>query len=355
MTPLRVAPLTPRAAGAVALLHLAGPAETLTDTLNRLTGSDDWADVPISHPRLARLADLDDGLVTRLSPTLAQLTPHGGVALLDAILDRLRGLGVTPGPRIEPALAFPEADSPIEADVLATLATAESPAAIPVLAAQPAIWRRWLADPDRTTPSPQPSLDRLLTPPTVVLVGRPNVGKSTLTNALTARPTAITSPLAGTTRDHLAADTTLPLPNADRLAVRLLDTPGLRRSTDPIEQRAIAAARDVITRADCLVALRDPDTDWPDDNALPRPPDLRVLNKADLAHQATAPDTLAVSARTGEGLPELAAAIVTTLDIPDLTKPASVPPWPFCATLRDALADAAFDWSAYLDDLTPRP
>ncbi|MEO0965640.1 MAG: GTPase [Planctomycetota bacterium] len=348
MTPLRVAPLTPRAAGAVALLHLAGPAETVTDTLNRLTGSDDWADVPISHPRLARLADLDDGLATRLSPTLAQLTPHGGVALLDAILDRLRGLGVTLDPRLEPALAFPEADSPIEADVLATLATAASPAAIPVLAAQPAIWRRWLADPDRTAPSPQPGLDRLLAPPTVVLVGRPNVGKSTLTNALTAHPTAITSHLAGTTRDHLAADTTLPLPNADHLVVRLLDTPGLRSSDDPVEQRAIVAARQVIADADCLVALRDPDIDWPDDNSLPRSPDLRVLNKADLAHQATAPDTVAVSARTGDGMLELTAAVITTLGIPDLSNPSELPPWPFCSTLRHGLADPALDWPTYL-------
>ncbi|MEM9253382.1 MAG: GTPase, partial [Planctomycetota bacterium] len=293
------------------------------------------------------------------SPTLAQLALHGGVAMVDEIVDRLTQLGARLTTPPAPSDAYPEADSPIEADMLATLATAASPAAVAVLAAQPAIWRTWHADPGRQPPAPQHGLDRLLTPPTVVLVGRPNVGKSTLTNALTARPTAIASPLAGTTRDHLAADTTLALPDNHRLAIRLLDTPGLRPSHDPIEQRAIAAARRAIADADCLIALRDPDTPWPDKDALPRPPDLRIINKADLADtpsdRSSDPHPMPVSALTGQGLTDLTAAIVATLGIPDLHAPHALPPWPFHPTLGHAIHDPAFDWPGYLDAADPQP
>ncbi|MEM6331739.1 MAG: GTPase [Planctomycetota bacterium] len=400
---LRVAVHTPRAAGAVGILHIAGPRESLNACLADFTPGTDWQGVALGRSRLCNLADLDEGLVTLLTTSaadtaVAQVTPHGGLALIDALVARLLDLGCVSDPQPTPTTTYPEATSPIEADALAAIADAASPAAIPVLAAQPAIWRAWhqsQAGAERsaapgipvsgtTTPAnplpPTTPLRHLLTPPTLVLLGRPNVGKSTLLNALTRRDAAIASPIAGTTRDHLTAETLLqletpnpkreapdahnqssPVPTSDfrlstslhTLAVHFLDTPGLRTSDDPIEQRAIAAARSAVQSADLLIAVRDPDTDFPDPAATPRPPDLRLLNKADLLNP-TALDLqtfnadLAVSAATRAGLAQFTRTLLDRLGLPDLADPLALPPWPFNATLQRALADPAFDWPAYL-------
>ena len=93
------------------------------------------------------------------------------------------------------------------------------------------------------------SLWWLLHPPRVAIVGRPNVGKSTLANQLFARERSITADLPGTTRDWVGE-----LADVNGLAVMLVDTPGLRDAADPIERAAIAGARGQIAAADLVVA-----------------------------------------------------------------------------------------------------
>ena len=65
--------------------------------------------------------------------------------------------------------------------------------------------------------------------------------------------------------------------------MRWTDTPGLRQSDDAIEQRAIEQANQVIAAADVLIVMRDPLIDWPKETALPRTPDVWVMNKMDRA------------------------------------------------------------------------
>jgi tRNA U34 5-carboxymethylaminomethyl modifying GTPase MnmE/TrmE len=95
------------------------------------------------------------------------------------------------------------------------------------------------------------------------------------------RAASIVADLPGTTRDWVGGLAELPTPLGE-LAVRWFDTPGLRQSADPIEQRAIELARPLLENADVLIAMTDPFTDWPDATTLPREPDLWVVNKADL-------------------------------------------------------------------------
>ena len=78
------------------------------------------------------------------------------------------------------------------------------------------------------------SLDHLLHPPRVAIVGAPNVGKSTLANQLFAQERSITADLPGTTRDWVGE-----IANIDGLAVTLVDTPGVRDTADAIEREAI--------------------------------------------------------------------------------------------------------------------
>ena len=134
----------------------------------------------------------------------------------------------------------------------------------------------------------------------IAVIGAPNVGKSSLVNALSRRDVAIVTAIPGTTRDVIEVAMDL-----DGLPVTLLDTAGLRDSDDPIELEGIARARARATAADFrLRVVDDPRTSTA--RTLEAGPTLIVLNKADLWPQVALPEgLLAVSAATGTGLDEL--------------------------------------------------
>ena len=136
----------------------------------------------------------------------------------------------------------------------------------------------------------------------VAIVGRPNAGKSTLLNALAGREAAITSHLAGTTRDVIEVRMDL-----NGLPVTVLDTAGLRDTDDVVEGIGVARAVERAGRADLRVFLCD-EAGLPDGLA-PEPDDLVVRGKADVTPGAG----LAVSGKTGQGVPELVAEITARL------------------------------------------
>jgi len=146
---------------------------------------------------------------------------------------------------------------------------------------------------------------------TVVIAGAPNVGKSSLFNALLGRRRAIVTDTPGTTRDALEAVT-----EADGWPVRLVDTAGLRDATETVERLGIEVSREYLGRADLVLVCGES----PEQLRLARTamagsspaPTLDVLTKADL-QRATAADAVRVSAETGEGLPDLVAAIAARL------------------------------------------
>ncbi|MES1924155.1 tRNA uridine-5-carboxymethylaminomethyl(34) synthesis GTPase MnmE [Salinisphaera sp. T31B1] len=86
----------------------------------------------------------------------------------------------------------------------------------------------------------------------VVILGRPNVGKSSLLNRLARRDTAIVTEIAGTTRDVLAEQLSI-----DGLPLTLIDTAGLRETDDPIEAEGVRRARAELTRADRVLLVFD--------------------------------------------------------------------------------------------------
>lgn len=310
---------TPPAPGAIALIQLGG--SDCAEVLQELTGAADW---PIGRLRLVPFGQIDEGLAGRVREDMAQIMPHGGMRVVQRLVDRLREIGVMPGEG-GPAMGFyPEATDWLEALMLRTLAGAASELAIDPLLAQPNIWRQagHVSDEDRAR---SVILNRLLTPPTVVLAGAANVGKSTLSNALVGRGMSISFDMPGTTRDYTAAQIDLA-----GLVVNWHDTPGLRETNDPIERKAIELAQRLINGADLLIAMTDGEHDWP---ALSRKPDLRVANKADIARRADA--DLSISAVTGEGLSELVTAVRDTLVNPEALADARHRPWVFSAQLEE--------------------
>ena len=138
---------------------------------------------------------------------------------------------------------------------------------------------------------------------TVVIAGPPNVGKSTLMNALAGRDVAIISPIPGTTRDLIEVFLDL-----RGYPVILVDTAGIRESHDPIEQEGVARARRRAESADLMLWLNDNGASPAPRRDLP----LLVRTKIDLeAADAPAEDAakLAISAKTGAGIDRLLDAI----------------------------------------------
>jgi tRNA modification GTPase len=138
----------------------------------------------------------------------------------------------------------------------------------------------------------------------VVLVGKPNAGKSSLMNRLSGEDTAIVTEIAGTTRDILRENIDI-----DGLAVELVDTAGLRDNPDIIEREGIRRAREAMANADAVLWIQDASDADPEPLAESVSHDVPVLvvrNKTDLAGIAKpAADSVEISAKTGAGLDEL--------------------------------------------------
>ncbi|MFZ4566502.1 MAG: tRNA uridine-5-carboxymethylaminomethyl(34) synthesis GTPase MnmE [Prochlorococcaceae cyanobacterium] len=144
----------------------------------------------------------------------------------------------------------------------------------------------------------------------VAIVGRPNVGKSSLLNALSRSERAIVTDLPGTTRDLVDSAVVI-----EGVPVTLLDTAGIRRTDDPVERLGIARSREALASADAVLLLHDLSEGWTAaDEALRAEvpagvPLLLVGNKADRA-EATPGPGLAISAREGSGLAALGQALL---------------------------------------------
>ena len=146
----------------------------------------------------------------------------------------------------------------------------------------------------------------------VVIAGRPNVGKSSLFNALVGTSRAIVTPLAGTTRDVLTEQL-----DVCGVPITLVDTAGLRESVEVIEKEGVRRAEQARQAAALtLLVLDASEPQGDDDRRLLQEvdgPRLVVANKADLPSAWRLPDALPVSATTGAGLDALRRAIVTAL------------------------------------------
>lgn len=157
----------------------------------------------------------------------------------------------------------------------------------------------------------------------MIIIGRPNVGKSSLLNLLSGQDAAIVTEVAGTTRDILREQI-----NIDGLAVELVDTAGLRSDPDRIEAEGIRRAREAISKADAILWIQDASAANQETINELEPtinedmPVIIVRNKIDLvdetAGEGGSPGTINLSAKTGAGIEALRTEIRRLAGFKDL-------------------------------------
>jgi tRNA modification GTPase len=144
---------------------------------------------------------------------------------------------------------------------------------------------------------------------TLAIVGRPNVGKSSLFNQLVQRERAIVTEVPGTTRDLVSETVSM-----NGVPVRLVDTAGIRDSMDAVERIGIERSYEALAEADLALLVFDVSQGWTIEEdrlyeRLRNRPTLLVANKSDLSESLTHPVVVRTSAVTGEGVEALRKAI----------------------------------------------
>ncbi len=272
----------PGAVGVIRLLAESG--EELFDMLG-------CRPVPLGDARVRAVFELDEMLVARPDEGCVLLMPHGGRAVMRAVVERLVALGLR-----EDALFAAGLQERLDE----AIAVAASPLAVDLLLDQP---RRWSEQGEENGLADEVMLSRLLTPPVVVAVGAANIGKSSLLNALAGRHAALAFDRPGTTRDAVGV-----LLDCAGLVVRWVDTPGLD-GTD-----AACLVSDAVRTADLVICCRDAGSIGTTPVIPPGVPVIHVATRSDRG--ASGGEGLHTSAVERSGLTSLVRAIRRTL-VPD--------------------------------------
>jgi small GTP-binding protein len=251
---------------------------------------------------------IDDPVVVQVDSRTIDLSLHGGVWVVEKVIELAKKEGFVAGP-----LLFPE---DIESEVERDLPYALTSQTIGLLLSQPDAWRHMIARHDTLQMRKalqDRCLETLLNPPVVAIVGAPNVGKSTLANRLFGQQRSITADLPGTTRDWVGEQV-----NLNGLVITLVDTPGWRQTDDPIEAQAIQQSGRIVGQASLILEVLD--ATQPPIRRFPQAHYV-ILNKCDEVVRLDNVDSsyIRISAKTGEGLSDLIHTILTHFDCEDLT------------------------------------
>ncbi len=253
----------------------------------------------VGRSGLRSLCGVDEGVVVRWNPTRVTLMAHGAPVVTAGIEAAFKNAGAVVDSTATIRERFPEARSLVEACALEVMSRCASGSCVDILLEQVALWETeapLLSERDAVY------LGRLLEAPTVVAVGRANVGKSTLLNALAAQSVSVVSPEAGTTRDRVGV-----LLDVDGLTVRWLDTPGVREGASAEEGLARRLAEEEIGGAALVVHCGDAHHGWLDEAWLGSVDVVRCSTRGDLG--AVEGAEVATAAESGAGVGALSRCV----------------------------------------------
>ena len=331
--------LTPRGRGAVATIRVHGESLSLATAINacfHAANKKTWEQQPVNRIVYGLWGDAnsEDLVLCRLDHNTVDIHCHGGMAAIDRILQDLQTQGCTISSSQDLAQ---KTERMLEVELQETMAAATTFRAAEILLRQSQGLLRNAFEsllPDETSPfAPeqfQTQIQNLLrwenlglhltSPWRVVLAGRPNVGKSSLINAVLGYDRSIVFDEAGTTRDVLTANTAI-----DGWPFQFSDTAGIRDQAAPLEAEGIQRAEQVLKEADCSIILIDTSQSvHPDDQRLLSQwsDSVVVAHKVDLPQLWDAPlpeHAISVSSKTNTGIDTLLNHLVKRLvpEVPD--------------------------------------
>ncbi|MFK7768806.1 MAG: GTPase [Mariniblastus sp.] len=333
--------LTPVGRGAVAVIALQGPdAETVLDRLFHPINGKTYSQ---TSPRKIIYGiwepTKEDLVILRRENLNFEIHCHGGNSAPSAILASLADLKISEKPAVEFLTGHGDAWT---VSVESALAKAPTERTARIILNQLALLPTTIKNVVELIRSGQTEIavsriDSLLTssqlskhllkPRSIVLCGQPNVGKSSLVNAIVGFQRAIVHDAAGTTRDVVSQRSAI-----NGWPVELKDTAGLRESTNDIEAKGIEKAKTQIQISDLKVCAFDLSSRWSeeDQNLLDEiGPDVIVHNKADLVDTSgdsdERPDGIMTSVESGVGIEDLIGKLGTYLELElPATKPCLV-------------------------------
>ncbi len=373
--PPTAALITPPGRGAVATIQVIGERSQIGPVVDQYFAAANGrklADQPCDRICFGHWgeAEREEVVVCRTSETAMEINCHGGSAAVNRILSGLSSQGIR---TVDWQVQVAHHNGPLEAEILETLSRATTATTAVILHRQcggrlKSAYQELLhetrrlerADDSDAAFEQQTTLSskldslidrattglRLSEPGRILIVGRPNSGKSTVLNALLGFQRAIVYDEPGTTRDLVTGETAF-----DGWPVVLTDTAGFRETTNELESEGIARARQQINQCDCICLLCDvsrPRTEE-DNNLLALvqgsgSPVLMVGHKWDLPNvwgESLPEHAIPVSSITGEGLSdlmtELSSRIVPALPDPDDVIPVTGRQVDCLVRTRDAL------------------
>ena len=332
--PPTAAMLTPAGRGAVAVIAVQGAVERLDaafQQLFRAANSKRLIEQPLGQICYGHwgVEVLEDIVIARVSETCVEVNCHGGVAAVDRILADLARAGFA---TVSWQQQLGTAHSAFDVECYEALLKATTTRTANILLEQQqgvlfASIEQLARHVEQRSAAALAAVSELLQwaefgvhltePWRVVISGRPNVGKSTLINALLGYARSIVFDQPGTTRDVVTGETAL-----DGWPIQLADTAGLRASDDPIEREGVERARRAIDDSDCRCFVFDlslPRTSEDESllgEAARAERGIIVGNKSDLprAWTESLPDeAVLISAAQGTGLDRLMARLVALL------------------------------------------
>ena len=345
-TQSRAIVLTPEGRGAVAVVLVEGAeAAAIVDRCFHSASGKPLSDYPLGDIAFGRWLSTsgEELVVCRRSEERVEIHCHGGKAAVAAVLEALASAGCE-------AVSWADwgderGENRIQTQAIEALARATTERTAAILLDQydgalggeiQAVVRQLENDDDASLAEAQAALNALqakaaigrhLTEPfRIVLAGRPNVGKSSLINALAGYRRSIVFDQPGTTRDVVTARAAL-----DGWPVELADTAGIRHAKDPLERVGVQRAERSLAEADVRVLVFDRSCAWSfEDQALLQtwPDAVVVHNKADLpaVDAPLRPASIETSATTKNGIDRLIQAIVARL-APESPAPGAAVPF----------------------------
>ncbi len=325
--------LTPRGRGAVATIRVCGNCQTIDSadpSLFQAANGRRMAQQPVGRICFGHWGEQqqEDVVVCRISNDVVEIHCHGGDAAVGRILEDLKSAGCCVQPwfdsLVETASIF-EAELHNAVSRATTLRTAEillrQQSGLLHAAIKQLIPVEWTSEEIGRVTGRLDGLIRridfgrhLTSPWNVVIAGRPNVGKSSLINALVGFSRSIVFDQPGTTRDVVDTETAF-----QGWPVRLADTAGIRDSADKLESAGIELARERLADADCRILLLDISQEpLPEDDVLL----VEWPNSIVVAHKCDLPDlwngrvpqsAIQVSSLTKHGLENLVDCLINRL------------------------------------------